>query len=46
MIKGIVTEEQFNHMLANQYTEEERRLLSTMTEEDNPILMIMDIKPF
>ena len=30
----------------NLLTEEERQLLSNMTEEDNPILMIMDIEPF
>ncbi|MCM1108044.1 MAG: 6-bladed beta-propeller [Clostridium sp.] len=38
--------EYYSDYLQAQLTEEERRLLSTMTEEDNPILMIMDIEPF
>ncbi|MCM1108047.1 MAG: 6-bladed beta-propeller [Clostridium sp.] len=45
-MKSMVSEAQYKHMLDTQLTEEERRLLSTMTEEDNPILMIMDIEPF
>lgn len=37
---------QYTQFLNMQLTEEERQLLSNMTEEDNPILMIMGIEPF
>ena len=37
---------QYTNFLNTQLTEEERQLLDNMTEEDNPILMIMDIEPF
>lgn len=39
-------ESKYAYFLENQISEEERNLITTMTEEDNPILLIMDIEPF
>ncbi|MCM1108050.1 MAG: 6-bladed beta-propeller [Clostridium sp.] len=44
--KQELDEEMYEFFINSQLTEKERQLLSTMTEEDNPILMIMDIEPF
>ncbi|MDE7378112.1 MAG: 6-bladed beta-propeller [Paraprevotella sp.] len=44
--KNNFNEMQYTNFLNTQLTEEERQLLNNMTEEDNPILMIMDIEPF
>jgi hypothetical protein bfra3_20315 len=45
-IKNEYSDFQYDLYWNKQLTEEERQLLGNMTEEDNPILMIMDIEPF
>lgn len=44
--KDSYNERAYQYYWENQLTEEERQLLNNMTEEDNPILLIMDIEPF
>ena len=45
-IQNSYDENAYKYYWDKQLTEEERQLLGNMTEEDNPILMIMDIEPF
>ncbi|MCM1109057.1 MAG: 6-bladed beta-propeller, partial [Clostridium sp.] len=45
-VKNMYNKEGYELYCKNQLTEEERQLLSTMTEEDNPILEIIDIESF